>query len=337
MQTPMMTSRPPAVGDALGRLVAHDAFLQPQHVGADRDGLPGDLRRLLGAAEHIHDVDRRSSAGTSSRRGYARSPSTSVSFGLTGTIRYPCSWRYRRHLKEAARPSTTARRPRSCARPRAAPGALRSSGLTRRPCRLLPQQLEQPVQHRPRRAPDRGPSSSYAHPRPRAAPLAVELALVLEAASVVIGTVRTAAISPSLTVSAGSGRARPRRTGVTRIPTRSCGSAAGPRARRAVRVRARSPRASRGARSRRARRRPAPASPPGNETSPACRLSSAARSVKSSAGSGVPITTARTAASRSPAPARARIGSRPPQRRAVIDRRHVVHRRRPHRTPRARG
>ena len=70
---------------ARGGVFVDDAGLQPQRLRADRHRFVGNRRRVLGAAEDVDDVDpfraRRSSDG------YARSPSTSVSRGLTGITR----------------------------------------------------------------------------------------------------------------------------------------------------------------------------------------------------------------------------------------------------------
>ena len=85
MQTPMITSRPPSDRDP-GRLIAHDAFLEPECPRPDRHGVPRHLRCVLRAPEHVDHVDVDSS-GISRREAYACSPSTSCSFGFTGTIR----------------------------------------------------------------------------------------------------------------------------------------------------------------------------------------------------------------------------------------------------------
>jgi hypothetical protein len=44
-------------GDGAG-LVAADAELEPESAGPDRDRVPGHLRGVLGAAEHVDQVDR---------------------------------------------------------------------------------------------------------------------------------------------------------------------------------------------------------------------------------------------------------------------------------------
>ena len=39
-------------------LLRHYSKLEPEHLGADRNRLPRDLRRFVGGSEHVHHVDR---------------------------------------------------------------------------------------------------------------------------------------------------------------------------------------------------------------------------------------------------------------------------------------
>src|SRR4029078_1380297 len=58
----------PRGGRDPGRLFADDVFLQPQHLRADRDGVPRDRGRLFGATEHVHHVDRQVGRKVAQRR-----------------------------------------------------------------------------------------------------------------------------------------------------------------------------------------------------------------------------------------------------------------------------
>ena len=68
-------------------------FLQPECRNLQGEHLIHDCRHRLGATEDIHDVDL-STFAASLNEGYAFSPSTSLSFGLIGTTRYPLLCKY---------------------------------------------------------------------------------------------------------------------------------------------------------------------------------------------------------------------------------------------------
>ena len=72
------------LGDPLG-LLGLDALLEPQHLGPDVDRLAGDLRRLVGRAEDVDDVDRAVDLGERARA--TGSPRTEPPRGFTGRTR----------------------------------------------------------------------------------------------------------------------------------------------------------------------------------------------------------------------------------------------------------
>ncbi len=85
MQTPMMTSRPASVAIRYA-----SSFTMPACSHRTRAPIATASRATSGvssARRNTSTTSTATSAGMSRSVGYARSPSTSVSFGFTGTIR----------------------------------------------------------------------------------------------------------------------------------------------------------------------------------------------------------------------------------------------------------
>src|SRR4029079_6602413 len=289
----------PAGGRDRGRLFADDVFLQPQHLRADRDGVPRDRGRLFGATEHVHHVDRQVGRKVAQRR--IRLLAEHLGF-------------VRRHGHDAVSVCLKVARnlERRPARPRGQPDHRDRVHVTEQ----YPERWCVGVQStahaasfrtRPRSAWTMNPvaphtvvsPSTYHQPR-HAMPFSSRSTRSSSiAASRRSGTCTTRAISASLTTSAGSSGTTAT-NGVTRIPLTYVwtGGSAPSTASDATST----PISSRVSRRAVAMRSASSAScrPPGNDISPAWRDSIAARSVNTSSGSSAPASRAHTATSRTP-------------------------------------
>ena len=84
MQRSSTTSRPASRARAAASGVGN-AELHPDHLRAQRDRLVHDRRHVLGAAEHVHDLERAPRGGLGQRRD-ARVPEHLVAAGFTGVM-----------------------------------------------------------------------------------------------------------------------------------------------------------------------------------------------------------------------------------------------------------